>query len=72
MGFTGDARPATLEAAQELAIGCGELLVSRNVDAPLTFDERQMLSPDIVEEVFSLLQKHRLPPASGPIASGRP
>ena len=27
-------------------------------------DERQMVSPDIVEEVFSLLQKHRLPPAS--------
>jgi diguanylate cyclase (GGDEF)-like protein/PAS domain S-box-containing protein len=25
-------------------------------------DERQMSSPDIVEEVFSLLQKHRLPP----------
>ena len=27
-------------------------------------DERQMLSPEIVEEVFSLLQSHRLPPAS--------
>jgi diguanylate cyclase (GGDEF)-like protein len=27
-------------------------------------DERQMLSPEIVEEVFSLLQTHRLPPAS--------
>ncbi|KFN45270.1 bifunctional diguanylate cyclase/phosphodiesterase [Arenimonas composti] len=27
-------------------------------------DERQMVSPEIVEEVFSLLQKHRLPPAS--------
>ena len=27
-------------------------------------DERQMLSPEIVEEVFSLLQQHGLPPAS--------
>jgi EAL domain-containing protein (putative c-di-GMP-specific phosphodiesterase class I) len=27
-------------------------------------DERQMVSPEIVEEVFRLIQEHRLPPAS--------
>ena len=47
------------EAAQELAIGCGELLVSRNVDAPLTFDERHMLPTG-----DQILQQADLPPGA--------
>ncbi len=38
----------------------GQALLSLNVNV----DERQMVSPDIVEEVFGLLQQHTLPPAS--------
>ncbi len=57
--------------AWALREACGQLAAWRDrhphmagLTMNVNVDERQMVSPDIVEEVFSLLQKHRLPPAS--------
>ena len=52
------------EACRQLAQWRARFPEHAGLTMNVNVDERQMLSPEIVEEVFSLLQSHRLPPAS--------
>jgi diguanylate cyclase (GGDEF)-like protein/PAS domain S-box-containing protein len=52
------------EACRQLAEWRARFPEHAGMTMNVNVDERQMLSPEIVEEVFSLLQAHRLPPAS--------
>ncbi len=52
------------EACRQLADWRARFPEHAGLTMNVNVDERQMLSPEIVEEVFSLLQLHRLPPAS--------
>jgi len=52
------------EACRQLADWRSRFPAHAGLTMNVNVDERQMLSPEIVEEVFSLLQLHRLPPAS--------
>ena len=52
------------EACRQLADWRARFPAQAGLTMNVNVDERQMLSPEIVEEVFSLLQSHRLPPAS--------
>ncbi|PZO10812.1 MAG: hypothetical protein DCF27_00115 [Lysobacteraceae bacterium] len=55
---------ALREACRQLAHWRAGYPEHRALTMNVNVDERQMLSPEIVEEVFSLLQAHGLPPAS--------
>jgi EAL domain-containing protein (putative c-di-GMP-specific phosphodiesterase class I) len=55
---------ALREACSQLAVWRSRFPEREALTMNVNVDERQMVSPEIVEEVFSLLQKHRLPPAS--------
>ena len=52
------------EACRQLADWRSRFPEHAGLTMNVNVDERQMLSPEIVEEVFSLLQSHRLAPAS--------
>jgi diguanylate cyclase (GGDEF)-like protein/PAS domain S-box-containing protein len=52
------------EACRQLADWRARFPAHAGLTMNVNVDERQMLSPEIVEEVFRLLQSHRLTPAS--------
>ena len=52
------------EACRQLADWRARFPEHAGLTMNVNVDERQMLSPEIVEELFSLLQSHGLPPAS--------
>jgi diguanylate cyclase (GGDEF)-like protein/PAS domain S-box-containing protein len=54
---------ALREACRQLAEWRGRHPGNAGLSMNVNVDERQMVSPEIVEEVFRLLQKHDLPPA---------
>jgi diguanylate cyclase (GGDEF)-like protein/PAS domain S-box-containing protein len=55
---------ALREACRQLAAWRDAYPEFAGLSMNVNVDERQMVSAEIVEEVFSLLQRHRLPPAS--------